>query len=74
MLNGNTLKIIFVTIIFTLCLILIGLTCMVVFKAFPVDQYKSVLEVLGIPTLIGMIVQSFIHSNQQDTKEVKNVG
>lgn len=66
MMPVNILRTAFTGIVGTLCFILILLTIMVVFRNFPVDTYKGVLEVLGIPTLFGMIVQSFIHQKPED--------
>lgn len=62
----NILKTAFTGIVGTLCLVLLLLTIMVVFRNFPVETYKSILEVLGVPTLFGMIVQSFIHQKPED--------
>ena len=61
--NGNTLKVTFVSIVGTLCLILLGMTVLAVFGKITMDIYKDILTVLGIPTLIGMIVQAFIHAD-----------
>lgn len=63
----NLLKVGFSVIVGTLAVVLIGLTAMVVFNKFPVESYKGILEILGIPTLFGMIVQSFIHIGQGDS-------
>jgi hypothetical protein len=38
----------------------------------PIESYKGLLEILGIPTLIGVIVQSFLHSNIQDKADAVN--
>ncbi len=64
--GGNILKTAFTGIVGTLCAVLFLLTAMVVFRNFPVETYKGILEVLGIPTLFGMIVQSFIHQKPED--------
>lgn len=68
----NILKTAFTAIIGTLCLILIILTLKVVFGGFDIEKYKSILEILGIPTLIGMVVQSFIHQKPEDVPNDKN--
>lgn len=62
----NILKTAFTGIVGTLCIILVLLTIMVVWCGFNVETYKGILEVLGIPTLFGMIVQSFIHQKPED--------
>lgn len=66
-LNGQVLKAAFIFIIMSLCLVLIFSTWKVIGGKMPIDEYKSLLEILGIPTLIGMITQSFLHQNIQDT-------
>lgn len=68
----NILKTAFTGIVGTLCLVLLLLTIMVVFRNFPVETYKGILEVLGVPTLFGMIVQSFIHQKPEDVPNEKN--
>lgn len=46
--------------------VLLILTLMVIIHKIPLEDYKGILEVLGIPTLFGMIVQSFIHQKPED--------
>ena len=75
--NGNTLKNTFSGIVGVLSFILIALTGMLVVGKIQLEAYKEVLGILGIPTLIGMIVQSFIHSDINkngvpDHQEVKD--
>ena len=73
MLNGNTLKMVFLGIVATLCIILLGLTLMSVAGKLPVETYKELVGILGIPTLFGMIVQSFIHAdiNKNGVPDIK---
>lgn len=61
--NGDVLKKVFLIIVITLCGIATLLTGAVLFGKFPIDTYEKVMEILGIPTIIGMIVTSFIHAN-----------
>lgn len=65
--NGDVLKKVFLIIVVSLCLIALILTLAVLCGKFPIDSYEKVMEILGIPTLIGMIVTSFIHSNIKDS-------
>lgn len=69
----NTLKIAFNVIVGTLCIILVAMTALTLIGKVPLDTYKGILEVLGIPTLFGMIVQSFIHSNQNGGSNASNL-
>lgn len=66
MMNGDVLKKVFLIIVVTLCGIAFLLTGAVLLGKFPVDAYEKVMEILGIPTIIGMIVTSFIHANIKD--------
>lgn len=61
--NGDVLKKVFLIIVVTLCAIATLLTADVLIGKFPIDAYEKVMEILGIPTIIGMIVTSFIHAN-----------
>lgn len=70
--TGNILKTAFTGIVGTLCAVLMLLTVMVIWKNFPIETYKGILEVLGIPTLFGMIVQSFIHQKPEDVINEKS--
>ncbi len=69
----NVLKTAFTAIVGTLCATLLLLTVMVIFKNFPLETYKGILEVLGIPTLFGMIVQSFIHQKPEDIPNASQI-
>ena len=62
--NGNTLKNTFSGIVGVLMFIMLVLTGLLAFGKLNIEAYKEVLGILGIPTLIGMIVQSFIHSDR----------
>lgn len=64
--NGDVLKKVFLIIVTTLCAIIFILTVAVLIGKFQVDSYKEVLEILGAPALISMIITSFIHSNIKD--------
>ena len=61
--NGNTMKATFTGIVITLCLILLVMTYLASVGKIPLDIYKEIITMLGIPTLIGMIVQAFIHAD-----------
>ncbi len=63
--NGDVLKKVFLIIVATLCLIVVVLTVALFFN-FKVDDYKQILEILGAPALLSMIITSFIHSNIKD--------
>lgn len=63
MLNGSTLKICFLMIVFTLCAVVLFLVIGVIFYKFPVDESKLLLGMLGISALFGGITQAFIHAN-----------
>lgn len=74
--NGKTLQITFMGILATLCLILFALTVLLCFGKIQLDLYKEVITMLGIPTLIGMIVQAYIHADLDkdgvpDSQQVK---
>ncbi len=71
MLNGQTLKVCFLMIVGTLCLLLVSLTICAGLGRLPLENYTRLLGILGIPTLIGVIVQSFLHSNQYDNSKDK---
>lgn len=72
--NGNTLKVVFLVIVGTLCLVLFVLTGAVLVGKMPVDMYEKMVEILGIPTFFGMVAQAFIHSNiKEDSNEKVNV-
>ena len=68
MLNGNILKICFLLIVATFCLILMGLTIGVGFKRIEIPIYVQLLGELGISGLFGSIIQAFIHSNIAEAK------
>lgn len=70
-LNGQVLKWSFLIIMASLCGVMLMSTYFFLTQRLPLDSYKSILELLGIPTLIGMIVQSFIHSNMDDKASEK---
>lgn len=61
--NGNTLKVVFTGIVVTLCFILIAMTFLTCLGKVTLELYKEIVTMLGIPTLIGMIVQAFIHAD-----------
>ena len=61
--NGSTLKVTFMAIMGTLLFILLTMTGLVIFGKITMDIYKEILTMLGIPTLIGMLVQAFIHGD-----------
>jgi hypothetical protein len=63
MLNGSTLKICFLMIVTTLCLIVLFLIIGIVFCHFDLTTSKEIFGMLGISALFGMISQAFIHSN-----------
>lgn len=65
-LNGQVLKLGFLIIIVSLCIVLVISTIDFMMAKMTLDSYKGLVELLGIPTIIGMIVQSFIHQNVQD--------
>lgn len=69
--GSNVLKTAFTLIVGTLCTVLLILTAMVILHKEPLEDYKGILEVLGIPTLFGMIVQSFIHQKPEDIPNEK---
>lgn len=62
--NGQILKYSFMTIVISLCIVLVGGTAGFLLGKVNMDSYKALLELLGIPTLIGVIVQSYLHMNQ----------
>lgn len=68
MLNGSTLKICFLMIVATFCVILIGLSVGVAFKRIEIPMYVQLMGELGISGLFGSIIQAFIHSNMIDAK------
>lgn len=61
--NGDTLKVVFIGIIMTLCLVLLALTGLAAFGKISIEIYEKMMGVLGIPTLFGMIAQSFLHAD-----------
>lgn len=61
--NRDVLKNVFLIIMVTLCAVLLLLTGAALWHKMSLDDYKGIMEILGIPTLIGMIVTSFIHAN-----------
>lgn len=73
MLNGSTLKIVFLVIVGTLCAVLVVLTGMAAFAKISPDLYEKLITVLGIPTLFGMIAQAFIHANLDNKDSHANV-
>lgn len=66
MLNGSTLKICFLMIVITMCLILLIMVAGVVWFKFPLEDSKLIIGMLGTATLFGSISQAFIHSNIVD--------
>ena len=64
--NGNTLKNIFAGIIATLMFVLLGMTILVCFGKMNIEIYKDVLTTLGIPTIIGFIIQAFLRSDSDN--------
>ncbi|MFI4963269.1 MAG: hypothetical protein ACHP6H_05370 [Legionellales bacterium] len=67
--NGNTLKVCFLGIVGTLCLLLLILTAMAAIGKLPLENYGRLLGILGIPALFGMISQAFIHANIADSAQ-----
>lgn len=61
--NGSTLKICFLMIVFTLCAVVLFLVGGVIFCKFPIEDTKLMLGMLGISALFGGITQAFIHAN-----------
>lgn len=75
MLNGSTLKIVFLGIVATLCFILLIMTILVSLGKIQVETYGHILGILGIPALFGMISQAFIHANiNSAAKELPDAG
>lgn len=87
--NGKTLQVTFIGVVATLCLILLVMTVLVSCGKIQLELYKEIVTLLGIPTLIGVVVQSYLHSDankdgipdyqqtikgDQDGKEVKSNG
>lgn len=78
--NGKTLQVTFIGVLSTLCLILVTMTVLLCFGRIQLDLYKEIVTMLGIPTLIGVVVQSYLHSDAnkdgipdyQQIMEVKN--
>ena len=70
-LNGQVLKLSFLIIIVSLCVVMVIATIDFMIGKMVIESYKGLLEILGIPTLIGVIVQSFLHSNQDDNSKDK---
>lgn len=75
MLNGSTLKICFLGIVITLCMLLIVLTLGAAAGKLPIENYTRLIGILGIPALFGMICQAFIHANinsaaKEDTSSI----
>jgi len=64
--NGNTLKLCFMGIVGTLCILLIVLTIGAATDKLPIENYTRLIGILGIPALFGMIAQAFIHANIAD--------
>jgi uncharacterized membrane protein AbrB (regulator of aidB expression) len=62
-LNGNTLKMAFLMIVATLCVILVGLTIGASLGRLQLTEYEQLLGVLGITSIFSVIAQAFIHSN-----------
>ncbi len=67
--NGDVLKKVFMIIVSTLCLIIVVLTGAFLIGVVKVEDYKQILEILGAPALLSMIITSFIHSNLKDAAE-----
>jgi hypothetical protein len=74
MLNGSALKLAFLMIVFTMCLIVLSLVAGVIFFKFPVDDTKMMLGMLGISGLFGVIIQSFVHANIADALKTAPAG
>ena len=73
--NGKTLQIVFIGILATLCFILVSTTMLLFHGKVQLDLYKEVITMLGIPTLIGMIVQAYIHAdiNKDGIPDIKQL-
>lgn len=65
-LNGQTLKLCFLMIVSTLCLIVLFLVGGVIFCHFPIEESKMMIGLLGVSSLFGGICQAFIHANITD--------
>jgi hypothetical protein len=74
MFNGSALKIAFLMIVFTMCVIVMSLVIGVIFFKFPVDDSKMMLGILGISGLFGVIIQSFVHANIADAIKTAPAG
>ncbi len=61
--NGDVLKKVFLIIVITMCGVLGVLTIAVLIGKFPINDYEKIMEIIGIPSLLSMIITSFIHSN-----------
>lgn len=62
----------FLAFTFTLCFILILSTILLMLSKMPIADYKEIIIVLGIPTIVGMAFNSFFHTNPK-TDDVKEV-
>lgn len=65
-LNGQSLKIAFLMIVCTMCLVVVFLVYGVIFCKFPLEESKMIIAMLGVATLFGGICQAFIHANITD--------
>lgn len=66
MLNGSCLKMAFLMIVGTLCIMSAVLTLGTAFKLIQFDTYVQLIGELGVGSLFGGIVQAFIHANIND--------
>ena len=73
MLNGSTLKICFLMIVTTLCLIVLFLIVGIIFCKFDLTVSKEIVGMLGISALFGMICQAFIHANITDVANKQDI-
>lgn len=53
----------FLAFTFTLCFILLFTTALLIINKLAIADYKEIIIVLGIPTIVGMAFNSFFHTN-----------
>ncbi len=67
--TGNTLKWAFSVIVWTFCGILVSAVLLCFFNKVSLELVEKLIDKLGIPTLFGMIAQSFLHSKEDANKD-----
>lgn len=62
----------FLIFTYTLCFILVFTTVLLIINKLAIADYKEVIIVLGVPTIIGMAFNSFFHTNPNQDADPKD--